>query len=292
VKFPVSDRLWPWLLLVSGLGVSFVLACRLSGAMPENAGGEGVAARLLGEGRRAVSVSLGDMAELYFHKGVERQSRQAITNNWFLRRQAQISPRLHRHTQGGGNAEVLPWLRMAVSADPHNVEAHLVLAFWLATGIRRPDLAAKVLADAQRSNPDDYRIFQEQGRMAIHEGRFSDGRRKLETAMGCWPSGLGESRETLLDKAEGLCLLGLLCEDAGEPARAEEYYKNTLAIFPERAYIRERLAMLRDGRAAGQAARDALRLLVRRTTDHACSGGRESHEDHDDHEHDDHDRGE
>lgn len=288
MKRRLSDSLHPWLLAVVFWGGAFVMACRLEGAFPRAGGEEGLLARLFVEGRRAVSLSLNDMAELYFHKGAERQTRQAFTNDWFQRMGLEISPRSHRHTAGTEHAEILPWLQMATRADPHNVEAQLVLAFWLANGVSRPDLARKVLRDAQRNNPRDYQICQEQARLAIQEGGFALGRKKLETALALWPSGYEVDRQRLLDKAEIQTLLGLLCEQDGQEALAVERYKNTLAIFPERAYISERMAVLLAGRRPEPAAIVSLRTLVRRTAEHACTEEEHSHEGHEEEAHAEH----
>lgn len=287
MKVGESPERWrPWLLVLLGWGAAFVLACRLSVALPEEAGGE-MAARVMGDGRRAVSVYLTDTAELYFHGGVDRQAKRAITNDWFQRGYAEVSPRFHRHAEGSQNLELLPWLQMAMQADPHNVDTCLMTAFWLATGVRRPDLAIQVLAEAQRNNPHDYRIPQEQGRMAIHEGQLAAGLRKMEAALTRWPNGSSaEDRQALLDKAEILTLLGFLYEDAGLREKASDSYKNTLAIFPQRAYIRNRLAVLEAGEEPEPKAREALALLVRRTTQHICAEETEDHEGHRGHDHD------
>lgn len=290
MKWCVSDRSYPWLLAGTCWGLAFVLACRLEGAFPRMAGEEGLMARLLGEGRHAVSLSLNEMAELYFHKGVGREAKQAFTNDWFQRVGAEVSPRMHHHTEGMGHAEILPWLQMAIRADPHNVEAQLVLSFWLSTGINRPDLARDILREAQRNNPRDYQIYQEQARMAIREGGFPVARGKLETAISLWPSGYELDRQRLLDKAEIQTLLGLLCEVAGQDELALERYKNTLAIFPERAYIRERVAMLLAGRRPEPAADVSLRTLVRATTEHVCTEDEHLHERHEEEDHAEHEQ--
>lgn len=278
MKRPLPDGLYPWLLAVVFLGFAFIMACKLEGAFPGTGGPEGLLARLFGEGRRAVSLSLNDMAEQYFHKGVERQEKRAFTNDWFQRVGLEVSPQSHRHTEGMGHTEILPWLQMATKADPHNVEAQLVLAFWLGAGINRPDLARSVLWEAQRNNPRDYQIYQEQGRMAIREGGFALARGKLETAISLWPSGYEPDRQRLLDKAEIQTLLGLLCEMRGQDEMAVESYKNTLAIFPERAYIKERMAMLLAGRRPEPAAEVSLRTLVRCTAEHVCTEEEHRHE--------------
>ncbi len=267
-------------------GLAFVLACRLGGSLPDGETAGNVAQKVMGDGRSAVSASLYEAAELYFHKGVEGATRKSVATDWFQRSLAELSPRSHRHAEGRNTVEILPWLQMATKVDPHNVEAFLVTAFWLASGVNRPELASEVLAEAQRYNPTDYRIPQEQGRMAIHNGNFAMGWRKLGAALVRWPSGLPEDRQALLDKAEINILLGFLCEDAGERTEAVRYYENALVIFPDRAYIRQRMRVIRSGKVPEPAAREALGLLVNRTTEHVCSDESDGH----DHGHDEHEK--
>jgi tetratricopeptide (TPR) repeat protein len=275
----------PWIVIgVCGV-LAFVLACLIPVVAPGEGGMSGWTGKVIGEGRSAVSASLYEQADLYFHKGVGVATKRAITNDWFQRSLDEISPHAHRHTEGVDSAEILPWLRMATSADPHNVEAFLVMSFWLVTGVNRPDLAAQVLAEAQRQNPRDYRVPQEQGRMAIHEGRLPDARRKVEMALSRWPSGLPEDRQALLDKAELFVLLGFLLEETGGREQAVENFKNALAIFPERAYIKERVTVLESGGTPDPGARQSLELLVRRTAEDLCASECGGHGDHAHEEH-------
>lgn len=285
MKFSMSRFMIPWIVIgVCGV-LAFVLACLIPVLTPEEGDMSGLTGKVIGEGRSAVSASLYEQADLYFHKGVGVVTKRAITNDWFQRSLDEISPHAHRHAEGVDSAEILPWLRMATSVDPHNVEAFLVMSFWLVTGVKRPDLAAQVLAEAQRQNPRDYRLPQEQGRMAIHEGRLTDARRKVEAALSRWPSGLPEDRQALLDKAELYVLLGFLLEEGGEREKAVENFKNALAIFPERAYIKERVTVLERGGTPDPAARKSLELLVRRTTEDLCASeagghGESAHGEH------------
>ena len=89
-----------------------------------------------------------------------------------------------------------------------------------------------------------------------------------------------------LDRAEILTFLGFLAELDGNIPRALECFKNTLAIFPDRAYIKERVAVLEAGENPEVTARNLLERLTRQSVHDACK-------DHDgDHDHDaDHDHG-
>ncbi len=272
--------LGPWLALAACVAGAFSLACLLPKPSADGLDAEGMAGKVIGGGRSAVSAAMYEMADNYFHKGSRKVAKSAITNDCFQKWSREISPQKHRHAEGVDSVEILPWLRMATQADPHNVEAFLVMSFWLASGVKRADLAEQVLIDAQRMNPRDYRIPQEQGRLAVRGGRFSEARRKLEVALIRWPSGLAEDKQILLDKAEINTFLGFLYEEAGNRKEAVGYFKNALAIFPERAYIKERVTLLQGGRLPDETARQSLERLVQRMSEVHCTAESDGHDDH------------
>jgi tetratricopeptide (TPR) repeat protein len=279
VKTLFSTRLGPWLAVAVGWTLALTLACRLSAALPALPADEGVTGLLFGESRRTLSSGLYEKADLYFHKGSAHLEPRAITNDWIQTWRQALAPTIHAHTEGGVIAEIVPWLKLATAADPHNVDAFLVMSFWVGVGLNRPDLADGILAEARRLNPRDYRLPQEQGCLAIRVGRFNAAEPKLSAALSCWPAPLDAAdRQALLDKAQMLVLLGLLDEQRGEAALAASRFKNTLAIFPDRAYIRQHLSLLESGQSSPAAAREQLAVLVHRTVDDACH-------DEDEHEH-------
>ncbi len=275
---PLSRETTPWLAVTIAWGVAFSLACRLSCIVPAAPSDEGVIGLLFGESRSALSADMYERADTFFHKGVTHVETRAFTNDWIQAWQRIVNPVSHRHAEGKSTAEILPWLQLATKADPHNVEASLVLAFWLSTGQNRPDLAGSVLMEAQRLNPADYRIPLEMGRVAIRQGELNQAQIKLSSALARWPSHLDPAdRESLLDKAEALALLGFISEVNGDKAKAVIYFKNTLAIFPERTYIKERLVQLESGGTPPDSARERLLNLVHRTADDACSDAHQGH---------------
>jgi Tfp pilus assembly protein PilF len=279
----LSRAATPWLAVTVVWGLAFTLACRISITVPLVPPDEGVIALLFGESRSALSADLYERADTFFHKGVTHTEKRALTNDWFLLWRDHITPQSHRHTEGKSTAEILPWLQLATKTDPHNVEASLVLAFWLSTGQNQPDLAKRVLMDAQRLNPKDYKIPLEMGRIAIRQGEFDQAQNKLAVALVRWPSPLDPTdREALLDKAESLTLLGFLSELNGHPDKAVVHFKNALAIFPQRTYIRTRVAQLETRETPPDSARERLLNLVHKTVHDACE---ETDDDHDGHDH-------
>lgn len=286
MKSLLSRAATPWLAVVVIWGLAFSLVCRISLGVPIAPPDEGVIDLLFGESRSALSADLYERADTFFHRGVPHTEKRALTNDWIQAWRANITPTSHRHTEGQATAEILPWLQLATQADPHNVEASLVLAFWVSTGMKRPDLAERVLMEAQRLNPMDYRIPLEMGRIAIRQGDFDRAQAKLTSMLARWPSHLAPTdREAMLDKAEALTLTGFISELKGHQAKAIAQFKNALAIFPERSYIVQRVAKLEAGETPPDSARERLAALVRQTVHDACKDEHDGHDEHHEHSH-------
>ena len=56
-------------------------------------------------------------------------------------------------------------MRLSTWLDPHRVESYTVAAFWLRTRLGRPELAAQLLHEGWRANPDSYEILLALGRI-------------------------------------------------------------------------------------------------------------------------------
>jgi tetratricopeptide (TPR) repeat protein len=259
--------------LLATWGTAFVLACRLvpSGTGPAD---PGLMSLLVGEGRQALSLTFFTEADRYFHKGVEHLETRIATRTLFQQWQDAMTPQQHAHAEGPSSAEILPWLKLAARADPRNIDAFLVSAFWAEHGLHRPDLAETILQEAQRLNPGDYRIPLEVARHAIRAGRLDAARTSLEAALrfqaGTLPNP-AEDRPSALDRAEILVFLGFLNELNGGRREAINCFKNALAIFPERTYIRERIALLESGQAPPDAPGSLLKHLTRQSAHDACN---------------------
>lgn len=195
----------------------------------------------------------------------------------------------HLHTTGDAIKEIMPWLRLATSMDPHNVEAYLVMAFWLATGVERPDLAMQVLTEAQNNNPGNYRVLLEKGRLMLHKQDFTRAGQALDLALRQWPgpAGLIDEDQARLDRAEILTLRALLHEHAGELDVAASMLAKVLAIFPDRLQINHRIIELREGRPSLQKASSLLSTMVNLKPDHMRIGSAPAHA-HDSHDDDGH----
>lgn len=273
MRFPSDSDAWPWLAVAACFGGAFTLACLLTASAPPLSDDtEGVASLLFGGSRSALSANFYDQADAFFHRGVEHKQRRAPINDWIQKLQADINPTAHRHADGRDSAEIIPWLKLATGADPHNVDAWLVSAFWLETGIQRPDLAGELLREAQRHNPRDHRILLERGRQHLRAGQFEAAADMLDAALTRWPGNQDpEDLQTRLDRAEILTYSAFLLEMAGRPDQAVTAFKNVLALFPERSYIRERARVLETGLVPDETARALLERQVKHRTLSTCN---------------------
>ncbi len=242
-RLTAGQRAWGLVLALSL--AAFTLACRLVPTVERGSVGQTEwAAQLLGESRLAIGAAFYEQADTVFHKGVGHFEPQAFEHG-FARLSQAIAPSGHTHLHEDSIAEILPWLNFTVRADPQNVMAYAVAAFWLAGTLDRPDLAWQVLEQARRANPRDYRVYLELGRLALKQEELSRGARLLQAGLKLWPGQQDpEDRQVQLDRAEIMMYLGLLHERAGEFARAQGMYRSILESFPERHSLRNRLAFL------------------------------------------------
>ncbi|MFA5343406.1 MAG: tetratricopeptide repeat protein [Kiritimatiellia bacterium] len=232
-------------------GAAFALCCRLldgppvSGAETDSpAADDSAALRALGASRTALGDRLYANADRTFHMGVGVYRRPAFTS-WFMRLGQAIAPEGHVHLHAENVNEMAPWLYFATRADPHNVEAYVVAAFWLAGKGGRPDLAERVLNEARANNPKDYRVYLEKGRLALKKGAPSEAARALDTASRLWERDHGPDKiQANLDRAEILFCRGLLYEESKDIPRALTCYSDVLALFPGREGVVERVAEL------------------------------------------------
>ncbi len=141
------SRIWPCAGIIASWGVAFVISCQLAdfpaNSCPDDRQGS-IAGAAVNETRSSISAILYEMADAYFHKGAPRVHAQAFLDDPLQKIAAVMSPGTPVHLAGQSVKETMPWLWLAIQADPHNVEACLVAAFLLAGELERPDLAHEV----------------------------------------------------------------------------------------------------------------------------------------------------
>ena len=298
-RFQMRIALWPWLVVTACWLTAFILLCRIdtATAMSSHARAEASITDLLFSSSR---VALGNdfyrRADVYFHKGIEYSRPPARRGDPFRRLVDAVAPEGHLHTTGDAAKEIMPWLRLATRMDPHNVEAYLVMAFWLATGVDRPDLALQVLTEAQNNNPGNYRVLLEKGRLMLRNQDFARAGQALDLALKQWPGPGADADETQarLDRAVILTLRALLHEHAGEFGVAASMLAEVLAIFPDRVQINQRITELRAGRPCLQKASSLMSTMVNQKPAHmrvesAQTHAQDAHAGHDHGPEDDHD---
>lgn len=247
-NFPV---LRGWIIIFVLWGFAFALACRLL-SMPEQQQtiARSLAAKLSGGARCEVSGNFYEQADSVFHKGIGH-FHPNTGPDWFAKMRREIAPMGHAHLHEEGVLEIMPWLYFAVRADPGNITAYAVAAYWLAGDGRRPDLAEQVLNEALRSNLSDYRVYMEKGNLALKEGRYEKAARWLDAALPLWPGEANQDKDQArVDLAEILTYRGLLHEISGSPENALRCYREVVHIFPGRTQLKERMMELeKNGRS-------------------------------------------
>ncbi|NQT92843.1 MAG: hypothetical protein HQ559_08785 [Lentisphaerae bacterium] len=243
-----GNRSHAWILVV-GLSLgAFTVSARLLALEPPRGPGDAgttVAAALLGESRKALAGSFYTTADLYLHRGVGHKKTLAFRNGLFQGLNRHISPDSHAHVHGDEVRELMPWLWLTLRMDPSNTEAYLVSAFWLARDGGRPDLALKVLDEAQRNIPYNDAVQIQKGRLYLRSGDIDRATRAFDAALAFWPgTDPPESEDALYRKASAMLYRSLLHERAGEKIDAARYLREILQIFPQRSHLRNRLANL------------------------------------------------
>ncbi|MDO9541366.1 MAG: tetratricopeptide repeat protein [Kiritimatiellia bacterium] len=238
---------------------AFALACRLTG-MPElqqNAE-RGLIGKLFGDVRFEISEQFYEQADCVFHKGIGHY-KPAAFKDWFARMKDEVSPAGHLHLHKEGVLEIMPWLYFATRANPSNVNAYVVAAYWLAGEAGRPDLAEGVLNEALRNNPVDYRVYMEKGNLALKEGNYGKAARFLDAAFSLLPGTANPDKvyppmatqdQERIDLAEILTYRGLLYEINASPENALRCYREVTRMFPGRTGLKERIIELeKNGRS-------------------------------------------
>ncbi len=271
---------WAWASILACWGVAFVLACRLadSDLQPPV---DSVLGRLLGASRTAIGQSLYLQADIYFHQGASPQKKEAFSGV-FSRWWRELSPQAHVHSESTGVYELMPWFRFATQMDPHNVEAYLTAAYWLAGEGGRPDLAETILVEAQQNNPLDYRILQEKGRLLMKDHRDIAASKALDFGLKLWPGQMDPQDEQVrLDLGQMLTLRAFLYELEGRREQSLHLMKWASSLFPNNAALAARVAAMDRGELDSVWARETWDQLFSRKM--VCA--REDHDYAHEHEH-------
>ena len=186
------------------IAAAFVISATPTERLPQRVSGDDALSVAFGDAKDALSVAMARKADSYFHGGVDIEctldddhgvdgpdhascaSHHAgapdcgeaghveaapSRDPWAWINRHVRAPQVERHLEGARAVELMPWFWAAVKADPHNVDAWTEAWYIAAFSIGNEKLAAGILADAKKANPDNLEIAFTEGRAFYKGGR-------------------------------------------------------------------------------------------------------------------------
>lgn len=172
--------------------------------MPQTRAGGGILSVLLGDAKRDLSGAMVQMAESYFHGGVDvdchhhghhEEAEDAERGHahehghgghgkethgggdpWRWINDHVRAPEVDRHLDTGDVREMLPWYWLATRSDPHNVEAWTTTWYAAAYLMKDPVLGLKIAEEALRNNPESLEAACIVGRTCLMKGLEDESR--------------------------------------------------------------------------------------------------------------------
>lgn len=238
-----------WLTFIVLFGISFILSCVITTSFSKQAAlSSGIAAKVMGDSRTAMSQHFFETADLYFHKGAEHIKQKSFSNDIFQRTRKIVSPTKHVHIAHSNIKEIMPWLWLSIKMNPQNMEAYLVTSFWLSTAANKPELALEILHEAQLNNPYNYQVQIEKGRIYLKQGHLDEAKQAFDASLAFWTKTADPlNKDQQMDRAEALLYRGLIAEHDNDTTLAIRLYKEILTHFPGRSGIRSRISILEKG---------------------------------------------
>lgn len=238
--------------------------------------------RVFGEGREALSGSMMDRADLYFHGGLghedcpmhhedaeedeqhhhehehdgriqlddEEDHEEDYGGGWWRTLNHRLHPHGHVHLVGEREArEMLPWMWAAIKADPNNEDAYIATAYWLDSKLHRPEAAITVLDEGLGHAPNSPDLLLAKGRILyMHRDDQTHAIRLYRKALKAWLDQHDSPPEPGSDDGKdyfALCLhLGKALAAAGERREALTIFQEALRYSPNPAALRQRIREL------------------------------------------------
>lgn len=278
----MRSKTLPYLVLLLLLAIDFSLATLLEPTASQwgRRAGADLLAVLLGDARRIFASHFFIRADVYFHAGyypsifdLEARPKDSShmagdddghdeerceknmqfmgrPTDWIERFGRNFFATRHEHLSGGREREILPWLRISASLDPHQIDTYSVAAYWLRRTLGKPDQAEAFLREGLRANPDSYEILYELG--CVYYESYKD----VARARNIWQLALeklelqkGKKDQDELAKFYHDILLRLarLEEDQGNYALAADYLEQIINrdAAPNPDVLRQQIIELR-----------------------------------------------
>jgi hypothetical protein len=171
--------------------------------MPQALEGGDILTVLLGDAKKDISGAMLHEADSYFHGGVdidchhlhdhdhdhdhehdydsaapERASPEEVPRSdpWRWINAHIRAPEIDRHLEGDKAVEMMPWLWVAIKADPHNVKAWSAAWYSAAHIMKDESLALQIALDGCRANPSSMELACNLGRAYRAESTRDLGR--------------------------------------------------------------------------------------------------------------------
>ncbi len=141
----------------------------------------------------------------------------------------------------GLEREVLPWFRLSAELDPQRIETYVIASYWLRTKLGQVNEAESFLREGLQSNPGDYELLFELGRI-FHENRkdMNRARNVFELALKNWREREAAKPEpNIFLYLQILNQLALLEREQQNYPRAIEYYSALKEVSPNKASIQD-----------------------------------------------------
>jgi tetratricopeptide (TPR) repeat protein len=145
----------------------------------------------------------------------------------------------HTHLEGGGEREILPWLRVTAELDPQKIETYTVASFWLRTRLGKFREAEEFLREGLKANPNSYEILFELGQ--VYNQNFKEperARNVMELALRRWTEQASAGKKPDEFVLEQISVnLAKIEEDAGNLPQAIKYLEIAKRVTPDPAVV-------------------------------------------------------
>lgn len=157
------------------------------------------------------------------------------------------SVHIHANEIPSGQKEILPWLKLAATFDPHRIESYTVAAFWLKS-LGKVNEAEEFLRDGLRANPGNPELLFELGKIYKDERKdVIRARNLLELALARWKERADkESEQDTFLLQQILAHLAQLERDSKNYALAIKYFEELKKYSPNPQAIQKQIDEMKE----------------------------------------------